>query len=177
MEAASIWVVVPDAVDISWITHASALSAIAASIHVVLQLLPLLWPRSVAAKIGQIARARRQCHPRSPEDCPQCSAWIPPAPANLVEVVPWKACRSPRGAKKRLSSEGVACPNPECTYFGCAVESIHAMVSCGVRGKTDSIRPSTALRTGSAKLAAPRSPSANTRRSTTSRPHPRASVW
>jgi len=29
---------------------------------------------------------------------------------------------------------------PRGTYFGCSVEAIHAMVSCGVRGKTDTIR-------------------------------------
>lgn len=34
----------------------------------------------------------------------------------------------------------MACPNPDCTYFGCGVETIHAMVSCGVRGKTDHIQ-------------------------------------
>ena len=136
----------PDAADNSWMTHSSALTAVATSlalallVFVILWLHPLLWPRSVAAKIGRIAKVRRQWHPRSPEDCPQCSVWIPPAPAGLVEVVPWKATRSPRGAKKRLSSESVACPNAQCMYFGCTVETIHAMVSCGVRGKTDKIR-------------------------------------
>jgi transposase-like protein/IS1 family transposase len=124
-------------------THPPALAAVAAPIYVallafvVLQLLWLLWPRSLAAKITRI---QRQWHPRSPADCPHCSAWTPPQPADLVEVVPWKATRSPTGAKKLLCSEGVACPNPGCTYFGCTVESIHAMVACGVRGKTDRIR-------------------------------------
>jgi IS1 family transposase len=91
----------------------------------------------VAAKIRRI---QRQWHPRTPDDCPLCLAWIPPQPADLVEILPWKASRSSRGAKKRLCSEGVACPNTQCIYFGCAVESIHAMVACGVRGKTDRIR-------------------------------------
>jgi len=124
-------------------TNLSALNVVATSIFVVLlaflvlQLGVLLWPHSLAT---QIRRVRRQWHPRTPHDCPHCLAWIPPQPTDLVEIIPWKATRSPRGAKKRLSSEGIACPNPGCTYFGCAVESIHAMVSCGVRGKTDSIR-------------------------------------
>jgi transposase-like protein/IS1 family transposase len=124
-------------------THPSALLAVAASIvvallaYVFLQLLWLVWPCSVAAKIRRI---QRQWHPRSPDDCPHCLAWTPPQPADLVEVMPWKAIRCPRGAKKRLDSEGVACPNPNCVYFGCSVESIHAMVACGVRGKTDQIR-------------------------------------
>src|SRR5439155_6803191 len=59
---------------------------------------------------------------------------------DLIEIVPWQTFRSPRGAKKRLSSEGVACPNAKCMYCGCAVASVHAMVACGVRGKTDAIR-------------------------------------
>jgi IS1 family transposase/transposase-like protein len=124
-------------------THPSILSAVASSslvvllAFVVLRLLWLLWPRSLAAKISRI---QRQWHPRTPHDCPQCVAWSPPLPADLVEIVPWKATRCLRGAKKRFSSQGVSCPNPDCVYFGCTVESIHAMVSCGVRGKTDRIR-------------------------------------
>ena len=86
-------------------TISSTLSAVAASVALVLlvfvvaRLLPLLWPHAVAAKISQIAKTRRHWHPRSAEDCPQCSAWIPPAPASLIEVLPWKATRSPRGRR------------------------------------------------------------------------------
>jgi tetratricopeptide (TPR) repeat protein len=118
-------------------TPPSAFSAIAASISlllfvlVILQLLRLLWLRSVVAKFSQIAKVRRQWHPRSPDDCPHCSHWVSPAPTNIVEIVPWKATRGPRGAKKRLSSEGVSCPNAECTYFGCTVASIHAAFKSG----------------------------------------------
>jgi IS1 family transposase/transposase-like protein len=137
------WVVVPDTADNSWMTHPSAVSTVAASalaillVFVVLQLVTFMWPRSLADKIKWI---RRQWHPRTPDDCPQCWLGFPPQPADLVEITPWKATRSPRGARKRLSSEGVSCPNPECVYCGCTVESIHAMVACGVRGKTDAIR-------------------------------------
>lgn len=66
--------------------------------------------------------------------------WTQPAPADLIAIVPWKTTRSPRGVKKHLSSEGIACPNADCAYCGCTVESVHAMVGCGVRGKTDAIR-------------------------------------
>lgn len=107
---------------------------------IVLLLLPLLWPHSLSARFRQINTVRRHWHPRSPDDCPQCSLRSPHQPADLIEIIPWKATRSPRGIKKRLSSEGVSCPNALCTYFGCAVESVHAIVSCGIRGKTDRIR-------------------------------------
>jgi len=93
----------------------------------------------MAAKIKQIVKVRRHWHPKSADDCPECSRWTYPARADLVEITPWNARRSRRDAKKRLSSEGVTCPNPDCKYFGCAVETIHAMVSCGVGGKTDTI--------------------------------------
>ena len=136
-------VFVPDAADNSQMTHPSTLLVVPAAIVVVLlvcvvlHVLRLLWPRSLETKIR---RFHRQWHPRTPQDCPLCLAWTPPQPNDLVEIVPWKATRSPRGAKKRLCSEGVACPNSQCLYFGCTVESIHAMVACGVRGKTDRIR-------------------------------------
>lgn len=41
---------------------------------------------------------------------------------------------------KRINSEGIACQNQRCSYFGCGVVSIHGMVSNGCRGRTDSIR-------------------------------------
>src|SRR5690242_13318803 len=80
-------VFVPDVADNSWMTHPSALLPVAASIvvallaYVFLQLLWLVWPCSVAAKIRRI---QRQWHPRSPDDCPHCLAWTPPQPADLV---------------------------------------------------------------------------------------------
>jgi IS1 family transposase len=127
-------------------THLTPAAAVAASVllaliaSIVLRLLALLCPRGVTARLRQLATAQRPWHPKSPDDCPECAGRSVHPPADLVEVVPWKVTRSRSGAKKRVSSEGVACPNPACAYVGCAVESIHAMVSCGVRGKTDRIR-------------------------------------
>jgi len=107
---------------------------------VALLLMTLWWPQQVAAKIKQIGKVRRHWHPKSADNCPECSRWTCPARADLVEITPWNTRRGRRGAKKQLSSEGVTCPNAKCIYFGCSVETIHAMVSCGVRGKTDTIR-------------------------------------
>ena len=89
-----------------------------------------------------IARARRRTaawQPKSPLDCPLCRSAQPPCPALLHEVQPWRLGRSRRGAKKRYNSEGFACPNPDCLYFGCTVASIHALVSDGFRDKAERI--------------------------------------
>ena len=108
--------------------------------YVALRMLYLCWPHSVAAKIRQVIKGRRQWHAKTPQDCPQCRCQRPHAPADLIEVTPWKTLRSRRGRKKSINSEGVACANPACVYFGCVVESVHAMVADGVRGRTDAIQ-------------------------------------
>lgn len=81
-------------------------------------------------------------HPRRPADCPLCRAEKLVQAVDLREIVPWKSTRSRRGAPKRLCSEGVACQNALCVYCGCLVASVHAMVSDGIRAKTDQIRRS-----------------------------------
>ena len=89
-----------------------------------------------------IAQARRHTitwKPKTPLDCPLCRSAQPPRPALLHEVQPWRLGRNRRGAKKRYDSEGFACPNPDCLYFGCTIASIHALVSDGFRGKAEPI--------------------------------------
>jgi IS1 family transposase len=89
-----------------------------------------------------IARARRRTaawKPKSPLDCPLCQIAQPPDPVLLHEVQPWRSGRSHRGASKRYDSEGFACPNSACVYFGCTVASIHALVSDGFRGQAEPI--------------------------------------
>ena len=72
----------------------------------------------------RVKRQHRQWYPRTPDDCPLC-AQLPSAHSAdlLVEVSPWKALKSRRGAPKRISSAGIACQNPCCQYFVCGVES------------------------------------------------------
>ena len=63
----------------------------------------------------------RLLKPRSPDDCPACrlgstpSLGREPGPA---PVRPWCEVKSRRGAPKRIHTEGFACPNPQCLYFG-----------------------------------------------------------
>jgi IS1 family transposase len=54
-------------------------------------------------------------------------------------VEPWAACKSRRGRKKSLDTEGVACPNPECKYGGNGESAVHAIFGDGHRGVTDDI--------------------------------------
>jgi hypothetical protein len=75
------------------------------------------------------SRAQRLLKPRSPDDCPACrlaptsSLGVEPAPPS---VRPWREVKGRRGAPKRVSTEGLACPNPKCPYFGVTDDQIHA---------------------------------------------------
>jgi hypothetical protein len=72
---------------------------------------------------------QRLLKPRTPLDCPACrlcctpSSNVRPAP---TPVRPWREVKSRRGAPKRVNSEGFACPNQQCPYFGITDAHIHA---------------------------------------------------
>src|SRR5690349_18069224 len=71
---------------------------------------------------------RRLLKPRTPLDCPICrlgSSAVRPVPA-LVR--PWREVKSRRGAPKRIPTEGFACPNQQCPYFGNSDAQMHALV-------------------------------------------------
>jgi hypothetical protein len=81
--------------------------------------------------------------PKSPEDCPCCVAGVELRQVNetsLFEVSAWAESKKPGGPKKRIDTEGYACPNTECDYFLERDSQIHALVGCGVRGRTDEIQ-------------------------------------
>ena len=103
----------------------------------------------------------RLLKPRTPDDCPACrraptaSLGTEPVPA---PVRPWREVRSRRGAPKRIPTEGFACPNPQCTYFGITDASIHALVGDGKHGRSERIqtfRCQACLTTFSARLHTP----------------------
>src|SRR5215472_10137224 len=81
--------------------------------------------------------------PRTPDDCPACrvtstaSSGRESAPA-LVR--PWSEVKSRRGAPKRIPTEGFACPNPQCRYFGNTDAREHALVGDGKHGKAEPIQ-------------------------------------
>ena len=85
----------------------------------------------------------RLLKPRTPDDCPACRlASIPssggePAP---LPVRPWREVKSRRGAPKRVNTDGFACPNRSCPYFGITAAQIHALVGDGKHGCAEQIQ-------------------------------------
>src|SRR5918998_253886 len=48
--------------------------------------------------------------------------------------------KSPRGAPKRIITDGFACPNPACAYFRITDATVHALVGDGTHGKAERIQ-------------------------------------
>ncbi len=110
------------------------------------QLCHLYWthhwfphPKAVALH----SAVHRLLKPRSPHDCPACrlSSTLPtgvePAPP---PVRPWREVKSRRGAPKRVNTDGFACPNHQCPYFGITDAHIHALVGDGKHGHAERIQ-------------------------------------
>ena len=53
---------------------------------------------------------------------------------------PWCEVKSRRGAPKRVNTEGFACPNRKCLYFGITEPQIHALVGDGKHGCAEQIQ-------------------------------------
>jgi hypothetical protein len=85
----------------------------------------------------------RLLEPRTPLDCPACrlastaSSSVEPAPA---PVRPWCEIKSRRGAPKRVNTQGYACPNQQCPYFGITDAHLHALVGDGKHGQAERIQ-------------------------------------
>src|SRR5215472_5759103 len=85
----------------------------------------------------------RLLKPRSPDDCPACrltSTASSGGEAAPGPVRPWREVKSRRGAPKRIPTEGFACPNQQCTYFGNTDARIHALVGDGKHGQAERIQ-------------------------------------
>ena len=86
---------------------------------------------------------QRLLRPRTPLDCPACrhsstfSSVVGPAP---LSVRPWCEVKSRRGAPKRVNTEGFACPNPQCSYYGITDALTHALVGDGKHGLVERIQ-------------------------------------
>ena len=113
-------------------------------------LLALLWrhdwfPLRPSPLRGKAKRSMlpRLLKPRCPDDCPACRlgspASSPGVPAS-VPVRPWSEVKSRRGAPKRIPTEGFACPNRQCTYFGRTDARVHALVGDGKHGRAEPIQ-------------------------------------
>src|SRR6266699_1811502 len=107
----------------------------------------LCWPHPGPAQSRAAAKMRTTLHrllkPRCPDDCPACrlvstaSSGGGPAP---LPVRPWCEVKSRRGAPKRVNTEGFACPNPQCAYFGITDAQFHALVGDGKHGHAEQIQ-------------------------------------
>ena len=53
---------------------------------------------------------------------------------------PWCEVKSRRGAPKRVNTEGFACPNRKCFYFGNTDAQMHALVGDGKHGCAEQIQ-------------------------------------
>jgi hypothetical protein len=98
-------------------------------------------PHSTAVALHPVVH--RLLKPRSPRDCPACrfsstlSPSVEPAPQ---PVRPWCDVKSRRGAPKRVNTDGFACPNHQCPYFGITDAHIHALVGDGTHGHAERIQ-------------------------------------
>ncbi len=106
-----------------------------------LSALHLNLPDSRAGTLHRVVR--RLLKPRTPRDCPACclaSPFSPVAGPSPVPVRPWSEVKSRRGAPKRIDTQGYACPNQQCAYFGITDAHIHALVGDGKHGSAERIQ-------------------------------------
>lgn len=102
----------------------------------------LLYQHSMCEEYDiEIGQRRRRWHlrPRTPKDCPLCQGNHPhahPPP----DIIPWSHVKSQRGRRKVLVSEGHACPNKACLYYGITDQHIHALVGDGIEGVREPIQ-------------------------------------
>jgi transposase-like protein/IS1 family transposase len=96
------------------------------------------------SRVGTIhIKIQRLLKPRTPLDCPACrlsstlSSGVESAP---LPVRPWREVKSRRGAPKRIDTQGFACPNHQCPYFGITDADIHALVGDGKHGRVEQIQ-------------------------------------
>ena len=102
------------------------------------------FPRRPSSSWGEVKRTRvqRLRHRRALQTiAPPVDA--PPLPRRLEcrrKSRPWSEVKSRRGAPKRINTEGFACPNRQCSYFGNTDAREHALVGDGKHGKAERIQ-------------------------------------
>ena len=75
--------------------------------------------------LPRLAKRLRRLHPRTPDDCPLCRL----AATSPQDVPP-----------RRVPTEGYACRNPRCCYYGNTDAQLHALVAAGHQGRTEQIQ-------------------------------------
>ena len=108
----------------------------------------LWWVQNPPVKLSysgaKTKKNKKGPSPRTPLDCRHCQA-----KAKTLELLTQSAAepilaynqtKSKRGRPKKISTEGYACPNPKCLYYGCTHSAFHALVGDGCHGKTEQIQ-------------------------------------
>jgi len=87
-------------------------------------------------------RLPRHWRPKSPVDCPKCQmeAWNAEQADPRERLAPYRSGKSTRGRKKKLATEGWACPNRSCKYYGETEASRHAVIGHGKIGQDRTIQ-------------------------------------
>jgi hypothetical protein len=89
------------------------------------------------------SRAQRLLKPRTPHDCLACLLCCAHSSGTGLAhapVRPWREIKSRRGAPKRIDTQGYACPNHQCLFFGIADAHVHALVGDGKHGQAERIQ-------------------------------------
>ncbi len=83
----------------------------------------------------------RHWHPKSAAACPHCRAgWQLTVVRVAGEVTPYGERKHRNGLRKRITTEGFACPNPACDYCGITDAARHALVGYGKRRQAQPIQ-------------------------------------
>ena len=84
----------------------------------------------------------RHWRPKPTDDCPLCQgeAQTEPPVDQPDQPAPYPTRKSPRGRKKQLNTEGLACPNEAVVYFGETDASRHAVIGHGKIGQDKTIQ-------------------------------------
>jgi hypothetical protein len=81
--------------------------------------------------------------PRAPDEGPICRQ-LSAIPSGTISthrpVPPWREQKSRRAAPKRIVTQGFACPNRKCIYYGATDAQIHALVGDGAEGRHERIQ-------------------------------------
>ncbi|MCG2783637.1 MAG: hypothetical protein L6461_00880 [Anaerolineae bacterium] len=102
------------------------------------------WLSSILPKPKTLESPKiRQMKPKSEKDCPLCQKEraIEIEPQTCPHsMIPWSAMKKGKGGRPKQSlTDGHACLDPDCYYFGITDQAIHALVANGSHGTREKI--------------------------------------
>lgn len=108
----------------------------------------LWWSQNPPVKLScSRAKAKidkKRPSPRTPLDCLHCQAQAKtlelPTQVTAEPILAYNQTKSNRGHPKKIPTQGYACPNPKCLYYGCTHSAFHALVGDGCHGKATRIQ-------------------------------------